>query len=145
MKRYKGFIKCSSILSFYQKVSFWPLRRDKTNIEPSLLLEYLSEVCLNEPEIFCTCDSSQNVTQLPPATTSKPATTVKPEECSLQPIILYLLWIEDDFGLRNHKEAHRMGEFFGYFLETLHQELANSGKEYNIQVNFFPRKKFTPL
>ena len=89
---------------------------------------------MNDAEIFCTCDSSQNVTKPPPVPTQRPVISPVPEECSVQPIILYLLWIEDDFGLRNHKEAHRMGEFYGYFLETLHQELGNTGNEYNIQV-----------
>jgi len=49
--------------------------------------------------------------------------------CSRRPIILYLLWIEDDFGLRNHKNSHKMGEFSGYFLERLHQQLNNPNNE----------------
>ena len=46
----------------------------------------------------------------------KPVVTPPTTSCDRRNIILYLLWIEDDFGLRNHKNSHKMGEFFGYFL-----------------------------
>lgn len=111
-------------------------------------LEYLDLICVDQPEIFCTCAHkppplAPNVTRPAPTTTRLPALeTTTLFTCSRQPIILYLLWIEDDFGLRNHKNSHKMGEFLGYFLQRLHQQLKNSNDDnYTIQVRSIRKDK----
>jgi hypothetical protein len=108
-------------------------------------LEYLDSICLDQPEIFCTCDNSNpGDSSSNPDTTAKPTTTRNeavdkipfPTPCDRRPIILYLLWIEDDFGLRNHKNSHKMGEFLGYFLNQMSKYLPDHTLEGMVTYHF---------
>ena len=110
-------------------------------------MEYLQSICVDPPEILCTCAEENGPPINPPIIPPTKAPGEKPTSlytCSRRPIILYLLWIEDDFGLRNHKNSHKMGEFSGYFLQRLHEQLDTSTelfKNYTINVRSIRKDK----
>jgi len=79
-------------------------------------------VILADPQIICTCDTTY-------PEVGEPGETPDPAQCLNKPIVFYLLWIEDDFGIGTLEHY----DVFAHFLDQLYDQV----KYYNVNVTFF--------
>jgi len=69
-------------------------------------------VILADPQIICTCDTTY-------PDIGEPGETPDPAQCLNKPIVFYLLWIEDDFGIGTLEHY----DVFAHFLDQLYDQV----------------------
>ena len=71
-------------------------------------------VTLADPQIICTCDTTYPEIGVPGFDDPR-----KPAECLNKPIVFYLVWIEDDFGIGTLEH----NDVFAHFLDQLYDQV----------------------
>ena len=84
---------------------------------PILQSANFKSVILADPQIICTCDTNS----IEHSDDGEPGIEPPVIECLNKPIVFYLLWIEDDFGIRNLEHY----DVFAHFLDQLYDQVSN--------------------